>query len=1207
MLYQQNDVQVRPLTPTTQPVHQPTIQATHQPTNQPTHQQTDQPIHQPTHQPAHQSSHPSIIQPTQATTRPIPQPTYQAIHQPIIQPDHQATNQPTHQATVRPSHQPTNHPRTSHQQSNHQPFDQPTHQPTTKPLYQITVQPSHQLTTQPIHQPSALPTAQPIHQRTNQSTHQPPNQQAHQPSVQSTPRPADIQQAYLAEFGLQRHRIVGDGNCLFRAISYGFFGTDEEHASLREMAVQEIIANPHEFDNHFLEPNENRQDELRRLQQDGQWAGEECIWALRRVLDIPIQVTYNNADNTVVSTDQYGDGPQKAVIHIIYRPGHYDAVVETETPKLSPLKILTPNVKTHPMAATTPNFHSYSTCPTNPPAPTTSGKTCETCNREFSSKQARQKHERTFHNGQNPKNLLQCAVPMCDIGFPTVEYYVSHLKKDHGANIITSEHLFTNMEDFVKFKDLEEKAANCRFVKHRGSETQARSTALTTKYICHRDGTQRIHLKKGETYKGTRAANRKGSCKIGGLCPSRFYVSVNEDNTVNVKYIETHSHSTSFDQTKFLHVPQHIRDEIAIKLSLKIPINHILDTIRSSFTSRNDRDAISKKIAFYELIDRKTILNIKHQMKNTTCELHQEDATSVYLHVKKLQAEDYNSVLIYKRSGILNDSYPALGKDDFMLAIMTKEQATAFTQFSKTIVCIDSTHKTNSYRYKLITVMVPDQNRRGYPTAFCISTTESAEAIELFFKSIKDKCPDAQVNTLMTDDDCAGIKAARAVFGEDVKRYLCIWHVHQSWRRKLRSVTNEATKTNIYGFLCAMLEAKTEDEYVQFRDQFISRYEHSQPDFFTYFRNTYLSRAEEWALCYRNNNHMDVNTNMFVESFHNKLKSVYFDKKSNRRVDRLLTTLLQIEMHMFISNLKNTLYNTNKPSNVNSVLNRHQSSLDIPDAYVHQVNENQFTVQSMSTPSIQYTINKICNKCTTPNCYQKCSNLPCINLCPHMYSCNCNDCIKNNLCKHVHKIHCILIRNSTLDNDNDDEPLDFVQIEDDQSPQRIDHTHITQSIRELWAEIDSQLEHPSIQQHRLQIIKQSLLTIKAANEGAMKLESDVVPSMPKKDFFAPGQKNILQPRFKVTKQIPGKKKKPRLTAPSEQEKAALIHTPASTPMATHLTTTSTLFSSCVTNPVPVHTPATTSTPGRLPNTFTASSATPISPTNPSQQVPGERR
>ena len=43
-----------------------------------------------------------------------------------------------------------------------------------------------------------------------------------------------------------------------------------------------------------------------------------------------------------------------------------------------------------------------------------------------------------------------------------------------------------------------------------------------------------------------------------------------------------------------------------------------------------------------------------------------------------------------------------------------------------------------------------------------------------------------------------------------------------------------------------------------------------------------------------------MNTNMFVEAFHRKLKTVYFQKKQNRRVDRLVFTLLKIARDLIL-------------------------------------------------------------------------------------------------------------------------------------------------------------------------------------------------------------------------------------------------------------------------------------------------------------------
>lgn len=50
-----------------------------------------------------------------------------------------------------------------------------------------------------------------------------------------------------------------------------------------------------------------------------------------------------------------------------------------------------------------------------------------------------------------------------------------------------------------------------------------------------------------------------------------------------------------------------------------------------------------------------------------------------------------------------------------MLTSMTKQQLLdIYQKFAGRILCINSTHKTNSYLYKLITLMVAEECRKGY-------------------------------------------------------------------------------------------------------------------------------------------------------------------------------------------------------------------------------------------------------------------------------------------------------------------------------------------------------------------------------------------------------------------------------------------------------------------------------------------------------------
>ena len=48
-------------------------------------------------------------------------------------------------------------------------------------------------------------------------------------------------------------------------------------------------------------------------------------------------------------------------------------------------------------------------------------------------------------------------------------------------------------------------------------------------------------------------------------------------------------------------------------------------------------------------------------------------------------------------------------------------------------------------------------------------------------------------------------------------------------------------------------------------------------------------------MCYRNFDHANTDTNMFVESFHNRLKTFFMQRKINKRIDDLVILLLDIE------------------------------------------------------------------------------------------------------------------------------------------------------------------------------------------------------------------------------------------------------------------------------------------------------------------------
>ena len=92
---------------------------------------------------------------------------------------------------------------------------------------------------------------------------------------------------------------------------------------------------------------------------------------------------------------------------------------------------------------------------------------------------------------------------------------------------------------------------------------------------------------------------------------------------------------------------------------------------------------------------------------------HANDATSVNMIVKELRAEPYDAVLLFKPQHSSSAEFAAVPSNVFILAIQTQWQKEVFVKYANTIFCIDSTHGTNAYQFKVITCIVPDEFGKG--------------------------------------------------------------------------------------------------------------------------------------------------------------------------------------------------------------------------------------------------------------------------------------------------------------------------------------------------------------------------------------------------------------------------------------------------------------------------------------------------------------
>lgn len=135
--------------------------------------------------------------------------------------------------------------------------------------------------------------------------------------------------------------------------------------------------------------------------------------------------------------------------------------------------------------------------------------------------------------------------------------------------------------------------------------------------------------------------------------------------------------------------------------------------MRETVGDRSKREDFDQSVSRKHFISKSDIRNIRVKVDDRIVKRHDDDATSVTMMVAELQQEPYNPIVMFKPQGSKDDLHPALQADSFVLVIQTQFQMELYQKYASTILCIDSTHGTNQYRFKLISVVVPDEYGKG--------------------------------------------------------------------------------------------------------------------------------------------------------------------------------------------------------------------------------------------------------------------------------------------------------------------------------------------------------------------------------------------------------------------------------------------------------------------------------------------------------------
>ncbi|XP_035210340.1 uncharacterized protein LOC118184730 [Stegodyphus dumicola] len=325
---------------------------------------------------------------------------------------------------------------------------------------------------------------------------------------------------------------------------------------------------------------------------------------------------------------------------------------------------------------------------------------CSLCTRQFNNNKNLLFHKRRVHSlplSIRRKNLYKC--PLCNENF-SKKNFTLHLQMEHEIPMEKEEREFSTFEDFMLWKESFERETKSKFVKFTKEHDQ-----LHVKYIyfgCHRSG---HYISKAQ---GMRHLKIQGSNKINSYCPASIKVSQFNNGKCTAYIRKTHvGHKNDIGH---LPLSKSERQLLATKIAGKVPFDAILDEIRDSLSDTG--------LERLHLLTKKDLWNIENSYNlQSNAVRHKNDCVSVEAWVNEMASEDNNCILFYKPQNKILENYPEFKNDDFALIIMNDSQRHLLQKFGADCICIDGTHGLNSYGFELITLLVLDDLRQGFPCA----------------------------------------------------------------------------------------------------------------------------------------------------------------------------------------------------------------------------------------------------------------------------------------------------------------------------------------------------------------------------------------------------------------------------------------------------------------------------------------------------------
>lgn len=591
-------------------------------------------------------------------------------------------------------------------------------------------------------------------------------------------------------------------------------------------------------------------------------------------------------------------------------------------------------------------------------------------------------HEKICCSKSVPRRRQDCMHEGCGASYFKKEQLIDHVRNVHGMKIrpmLTLE--FPSQDEFKQWKEEEEDRTFSYYSKHAGTKRNV------VTYYCQHEGSERSHRSSLDT-RGKGKQNKKGRIKKGITCTSYLRAKMTE-NGITAYYWPTHSHAVSPEDVKHQPLSKEIIQFIKEQIALNVPNRQIQAMVKKRLSENPStrRDT---------LVSLKRITSMAQRFRRNN---GLQDKTNVPVEtfnsfIDVLCNQDNSPVLFYQPPSE-DANLNGCNQEDhlFFLALQTPDQQKMLQRETAMPMFISVTKADYTLQYYLISISVPCENNFEYPVGHLISSQMNEEVVSLFLQTIGERCPELNVNCIVSMDSPEINSAIRKVFGADGPYLLSKWHLLEFMQRDFLKAVESSKAEEIFDFILAMADAQNEDRFIFLYNSFREQFESSHPNIVSDFAD-YFVRAAEWAGCYRQDPGI-VDSCLYNSSFFSKL-----NKRFRRRPSKSLSLLPDLLLFLQESYRERRESEEIPTQLVEDMSEHHAMGVEIPLELIQETCARHWTVQASKHGQVFYVMQCLA-KCSQNNCSLRCKD--CSGLCSHMYFCTCGK--SETICLHIHRIH----------------------------------------------------------------------------------------------------------------------------------------------------------------------------------------------------------